>query len=185
MRPATAMGADGIRVDPEEQAPRSSFENCTLRPASASSPPSSSRSRSRPSGSSSTSSYVDGTTVLFAGWSDVKPPTPKCNLAHGTYDLAEFAYVLSFDLYGDYYYGYHSEQIPTDANKGNGYNTLRLRRARRWTLRSTSSGRRSTRPSQVQATYKIQQVYVDQIPEIVLYYRNEARGVERRSSTTS
>ena len=30
---------------------------------------------------------------------------------------------------------------------------------------------------QVQAAYKIQQVYLDQIPEVVIYYRNGVRGV--------
>ena len=30
---------------------------------------------------------------------------------------------------------------------------------------------------QIQAAYKIQDVYIDQTPEVVLYYRNEARGV--------
>jgi hypothetical protein len=33
------------------------------------------------------------------------------------------------------------------------------------------------RAEQVEAAYKIQQVYIDQVPEVVLYYRNEARGV--------
>ncbi len=69
--------------------------------------------------------FVDSTTILFAGWADVKADT-KCNLAHGNYDTSEFAYVLTFDLFGDYYYSYATEQIPTDANKGNGYNYLRL-----------------------------------------------------------
>ncbi len=68
--------------------------------------------------------FVDSTTILFANWPDVKADT-KCNLSHGNYDTSEFAYVLAFDLYGDYYYAITREQIPTDANKGNGYNYLR------------------------------------------------------------
>ena len=119
--------------------------------------------------------YVDGTGVLFAGWSDVKADT-DCNLAHGTYDLAEFAYVLSFDLYGDYYYSYHSEQIPTEANKGNGYNTLRFKSPEM--DEAIDVLEQAVAPGQqVDATYTIQRVYVDQVPEIVLYYRNEARGI--------
>ncbi len=119
--------------------------------------------------------FVDSTTILFANWPDVKADT-KCNLSHGNYDTSEFAYVLSFDLYGNYYYSYHSQQIPTDANKGNGYNYLRL-------INSDMDAaidvlKKAIKPAdQVQAAYKIQQVYIDQTPEVVLYYRNEARGV--------
>ena len=119
--------------------------------------------------------FVDSTTILFANWPDVKADT-KCNLSHGNYDTSEFAYVLSFDLYGNYFYSYHSEQIPTDANKGNGYNYLRL-------INSDMDAaidvlKKAIKPAdQVQAAYKIQQVYIDQTPEVVLYYRNEARGV--------
>ena len=36
-----------------------------------------------------------------------------------------FLYVMSFDIYGNYYYPYHSGQIPTDVNP-DGYNYLRL-----------------------------------------------------------
>jgi peptide/nickel transport system substrate-binding protein len=118
--------------------------------------------------------FVDSTNVLFATWSDVDAST-KCNLAHGTYDTSEFAYQLSFDLFGDYYYSYASEQIPTDANKGNGYNTLRLKNtdmdAAIATLKSAIDPAEA-----VQAAYKIQQVYIDQVPEVPLYFRNEARG---------
>ena len=119
--------------------------------------------------------FVDSTTILFAGWQDVKADT-KCNLAHGTYDTSEFAYQLTFDLFGDYYYSYASEQIPTDANKGNGYNYLRLINpdmdAAMATLRAAIDPK-----AQVEAAYTAQQVYIDQVPEVALYYRNEARGV--------
>ena len=100
----------------------------------------------------------------------------KCNLAHGNYDLSEFAYLLSFDLYGDYYYGYHSEQIPTEANKGNGYNYLRLNDPEMDSAIDVLT--KAISPAdQVQAAYKIQDVYVKLVPEVALYYRNEARGV--------
>lgn len=119
--------------------------------------------------------FVDSTNVLFANWPDVSADT-KCNLAHGNYDTSEFAYVLSFDLFGDYYYSYASEQIPTDANKGNGYNYLRLKDADM----DAAIGvlKNSIDPKdQVQAAYKIQEVYAEKVPEVALYYRNEARGV--------
>lgn len=119
--------------------------------------------------------FVDSTTVLFANWPDVKADA-KCNLAHGNYDTSEFAYVLSFDLYGNYFYSYHSEQIPTDANKGNGYNYLRL--INKDMDDAIDVLKQAIKPEdQIQAAYTIQDVYIAQTPEVVLYYRNEARGV--------
>jgi len=119
--------------------------------------------------------FVDSTAVLFANWPDVAADT-KCNLAHGNYDTSEFAYVLSFDLFGDYYYGYHSEQIPTDANKGDGYNYVRI--ANKDMDDALNTLRDAIDPeAQVLAAYTVQQVYIDTIPEVSLYYRNEARGV--------
>ena len=46
------------------------------------------------------------------------PADTKCNLAHGNYDTSEFAYVLTFDLFGDYYYATpptRSRPMPTMA----------------------------------------------------------------------
>jgi peptide/nickel transport system substrate-binding protein len=119
--------------------------------------------------------FVDSTTILFANWPDVKADT-KCNLAHGNYDTSEFAYVLTFDLFGNYYYSYASEQIPTEANKGNGYNYLRLNNKDMDDAINVLKA--AINPAdQLDAAYTIQQVYIDQVPEVVLYYRNEARGV--------
>jgi peptide/nickel transport system substrate-binding protein len=119
--------------------------------------------------------FVDSTTVFFANWPDVAPDT-KCNLAHGQYDTAEFAYVLSFDLFGNYYYSYHSEQIPTDANSGDGYNYLRFINQN---MDDSLNVLRSSilLKDQLEAVWTVQQVYIDEVPEVVLYYRNEARGV--------
>jgi peptide/nickel transport system substrate-binding protein len=118
--------------------------------------------------------FVDSTAVLFAGWGDVSADT-KCNLAHGNYDTSEFAYVLSFDLFGDYYYSYATEQIPTDKNKGNGYNYLRLSNpdmdAAIKVLQNAIDPK-----EQVDAALKIQDVYIAQTPEIPLYFRNDVRG---------
>jgi peptide/nickel transport system substrate-binding protein len=119
--------------------------------------------------------FVDSTNVLFANWPDVSADT-KCNLAHGNYDTSEFAYVLSFDLFGDYYYSYASEQIPTDANKGNGYNYLRLKDPDMDSAINVLKN--AIDPNeQLKAAQTIQQVYADKVPEVALYYRNEARGV--------
>ena len=90
--------------------------------------------------------------------------------------LSEFAYQLTFDLFGDYYYSYSSEQIPTEANKGSGYNYLRLNNPDMDAAINTLKAAIDPK-DQVQAAYKIQQVYIDQVPEVVLYYRNEVRGV--------
>ncbi len=168
-----ARGADGTRIDPRSKLPLV-FENCTLSGFRELEAESIAKSLEA-IGIKLDLNYVDGSTVLFAGWSDVKADT-TCNLAHGTYDLAEFAYVLGFDLYGDYYYGYASDQIPTDANKGNGYNTLRFVSPEMDAALGVL-GKAVDPAEQVQAAYKVQQVYLDQVPEIVLYYRNEARGV--------
>ena len=83
---------------------------------------------------------------------------------------------LTFDLYGDYYYSYHSEQIPTDANKGVGLNSLRLKNAEMDAAIDVLTKALAPK-DQVEAVYKIQQVYLDIVPEVVLYYRNEARGI--------
>jgi peptide/nickel transport system substrate-binding protein len=171
-----ALGPDGVRVDPKSKLPLV-FVNCTLNGYRALEAEALAKALEA-IGIKLELNNVDGSTVLFAGWSDVKADT-KCNLAHGTYDLAEFAYVLGFDLYGDYYYSYHSEQIPTEANKGNGYDTLRYASPEMDAAIDVLA--KSIDPAdQVEAAYKVQQVYIDQVPEIVLYYRNEARGVSAR-----
>jgi peptide/nickel transport system substrate-binding protein len=122
--------------------------------------------------------FVDSTNILFANWPDVAADT-KCNLAHGQYDTSEFAYVLTFDLFGDYYYSYHTEQIPTDANEGNGYNYLRLSDPEMDAALDTLAS--AIRPEeQLDAVYTVQEIYIDQVPEVVLYYRAEARGVSAK-----
>jgi peptide/nickel transport system substrate-binding protein len=118
---------------------------------------------------------VDSTTVLFANWPDVAADT-KCNLAHGNYDTSEFAYVLTFDLFGNYFFSYHSEQIPTDANEGNGFNYLRFSNEEMDAALDTLQD--AIRPEDaVEAAYTVQEVYVQEVPEIVLYYRASTRGV--------
>ena len=117
-------GTDGIRVDPKSKQPLV-FEHCTSTAGFRQLGGDYIAGALQKIGMKLNLNFVDSTTILFANWPDVKADT-KCNLSHGNYDTSEFAYVLAFDLYGDYYYSYHSEQIPTDANKGNGYNYLRL-----------------------------------------------------------
>jgi peptide/nickel transport system substrate-binding protein len=59
---------------------------------------------------------------IFAGWNDV-PATTPCNLVHGTFDVAEFAYQSPLDPLGGYNV-YSSTGIP-DAAPHNGQNTAR------------------------------------------------------------
>jgi peptide/nickel transport system substrate-binding protein len=60
---------------------------------------------------------------VFGGWDAVKADT-KCNLVHGTFDVAEFAYVSPLDPLGGYNV-YTSQGIP-DAAPHNGQNTARI-----------------------------------------------------------
>lgn len=120
---------------------------------------------------------VDSTSVLFAGWNDTTPDT-KCSIYRGTYDLALFAWVLTFDLFGDYYFSYHTDQWP-DNPPNDGGNTSRFSNpdmdAALDVLKTSIKA-----DEQVQAAYTVQQVYVDKFAEIPLYYRNETRGVSSR-----
>ncbi len=167
-------GADGIRVDPKSNLPLV-FEHCTSTQGFRELGADFLAKSLQQIGIKLNENFVDRTTVLFAGWPNVKDDT-KCNLAHGNYDTSEFAYQLTFDLFGDYYYSYHSEQIPTAANKGNGYNYLRL--ANPEMDAAINVLKDSTDPKdQIEAAYKIQQAYIDTVPEVVLYYRNDVRGV--------
>jgi peptide/nickel transport system substrate-binding protein len=169
-------GADGIRVD--KSGNPLVFEHCTSTAGFRELGGDFLAKSLQPIGIKLNLNYVDSTTVLFANWQDVKADT-KCNLAHGNYDTSEFAYVLTFDLFGNYYYSYASEQIPTDANKGNGYNYLRLSNKDMDDAINVLKG--TINPAdQLDAAYTIQQVYIDQVPEVVLYYRNEARGVSTK-----
>lgn len=167
-------GADGIRVDPKSKLPLV-FEHCTSTAGFRQLGGDFLAKSLQAIGIKLNLNFVDSTTVLFANWPDVKADT-KCNLAHGNYDTSEFAYVLTFDLFGDYYYSYHSGQIPTDANKGSGYNYLRFNNADMDAALNTLKSAIDPK-DQLEAAYKVQQVYIDNIPEVVLYYRNEARGV--------
>jgi peptide/nickel transport system substrate-binding protein len=167
-------GADGIRVDPKSKLPLV-LEHCTtVAPARVLGADFLAKSL-QAIGIKLNVNAVAGGSILFAGWPDVKADT-KCNLAHGNYDTAEYTSVLSFDLYGDYGFSYATDQIPTDANKGNGYNYLRLSNkdmdAAINVLKSAIDPKDAT-----EAAYKLQQVYLDIIPEVALYYRNSTRGV--------
>ena len=171
-------GSDGIRIDPKTTKPLT-FEHCTSNAAVRKTSGDFIAGALQAIGIKMNPSYVDSTKVFFATWGDVTADT-KCSLFRGNYDTAEYAYVLSFDLFGDYYYSYASEQIPTDANKGNGYNSLFLKDtdvdAAIQTLKDSMNPQ-----DQLDAAYKIQQIVdVDKVYEVALYYRQQVRGVSSR-----
>jgi peptide/nickel transport system substrate-binding protein len=128
-------------------------------------------------GIATTLSLVDRTKVYFAGWNDTTATT-KCSIYRGTYDLAEFAWVLTFDLFGDYYYSYATEQWP-DEGAHDGGNTSRFSNPEMDAALQTLKN--AIKPEdQVKAAYTVQKVYVDQTAEIPLFYRNQARGLSNR-----
>ncbi|MEO8229797.1 MAG: ABC transporter substrate-binding protein [Chloroflexota bacterium] len=166
-------GADGVRVDPKSKLPLI-FEHCSSNSGFRTLGGDFLARSMQQVGIKLNLNFVDSTTVLFANWPDVSADT-KCNTYHGTYDTAEFGYSLTFDLFGNYYYGYHSEQIPTEANKGNGFNTVRFNDPEMDAALDVLKA--ALKPAdQLQAVYKVQEQYIKQDVEIALYYRNEVRG---------
>jgi peptide/nickel transport system substrate-binding protein len=120
---------------------------------------------------------ADAASVYFAGWNDTTPDT-KCSIYRGTYDLALFAWVLTFDLFGDYYYSYLTDQWP-DNDPHDGGNTSRFSNPDMDEALETLRDSIATE-DQVEAALTVQQIYVDQVAEIPLYYREEARGTSTR-----
>ncbi len=120
---------------------------------------------------------ADAASVYFAGWNDTTPDT-KCSIYRGTYDLALFAWVLTFDLFGDYYYSYLTDQWP-DAGAHDGGNTSRFSNPEMDAALKVLKDSIKTE-DQVKAAFEVQKIYVDQTAEIPLYYRQEARGVSVR-----
>jgi peptide/nickel transport system substrate-binding protein len=171
-------GADGVRVDPKTNKPLE-FTHCTSNtPVRKTSADFLAKSL-QAIGIKLDVNTVDSTKVFFATWGDVSPDT-KCSLFRGNYDTAEYAYVLSVDLFGNTYYSYHKDQIPTDANKGNGYNSLFLNDPD--VNAAIDKMKSAINPQdQVQYSYQVQKIIdVDKQYEIVLYYRTSVRGQSAR-----
>jgi len=116
---------------------------------------------------------ADATSVVFASWSDTTPDT-QCSIYRGTYDIADYAYILSGDPYGGYYPTYSSKQIP-DTNH-NGLNTTRLNNPDMDTALDNLGF--DVDPAKVnQDASVVQKVVATQSNEIPLYYRSETTGV--------
>jgi peptide/nickel transport system substrate-binding protein len=113
--------------------------------------------------------------TIFAGWNDV-PADAQCNLSHGNYDTTEFAWVHTFDQFGNTFYSYHSSQIPSEENGGNGSNFLRLADPRMDAALDELYA--TTDPAlQVALSQEIARIHTEIQAETVLYYRSNVRGL--------
>ena len=117
-------------------------------------------------------------TDLFGGWDAAKADT-KCNLVHGNFDVAEFAYVSPLDPLGSYNV-YTTQGIPDNAPH-NGQNTTRISLPALDTAYNNVKG--SVDPTVVKAAMAaIQDIYVsDQNTyELPLYNRKDVWLVQPR-----
>ncbi|MEO7118258.1 MAG: ABC transporter substrate-binding protein [Candidatus Limnocylindrales bacterium] len=117
---------------------------------------------------------ADAGSVYFAGWADTTAKT-ECSIYRGTYDVALFAYILGGDLYSNYYYTYHSSQIPSDANP-NGSNDTRINDPE-LDAALDDLGTLVDLDEQLAAAATVQTAYAAAIAEIPLYYRGEVTGI--------
>jgi peptide/nickel transport system substrate-binding protein len=119
-------------------------------------------------------STADATSVVFAGWADTTDDT-NCSIYRGTYDIADYAYVLGGDIYSNYYYTYHSSQIPSDASP-NGSNDTRLNN-KDMDDALTKLGFEIDPSKQNALASTVQKTVATQNNEIPIYYRAETTGV--------
>jgi peptide/nickel transport system substrate-binding protein len=119
-------------------------------------------------------STADAGSVVFAGWADTTDDT-NCSIYRGTYDIADYAYVLGGDIYSNYYYTYHSSQIPSDDNP-NGSNDTRLANDDMDTALS-NLGFEIDPEKQNALAATVQTTVATQNNEIPIYYRAETTGV--------
>jgi peptide/nickel transport system substrate-binding protein len=117
---------------------------------------------------------VDAGSVLFAGW-DATTPATDCSIYRGNYDLADYAYLITFGLYSDYFGTYSSAQWP-EAGDHTGGNDTRFSDP---TMDTALTTLQSAVDLQVQAdaAKALQDAYVAGTPEVPLYYRAETTGV--------
>jgi peptide/nickel transport system substrate-binding protein len=116
---------------------------------------------------------ADAASVFFAGWNDTTPDT-ECSIYRGSYDLALFAWILTFDLFGNYFYNYHTDQWP-DNDPHDGGNTSRFSDPAMDAALETLRDSIATE-DQIEAVLTVQQIYAEQVAEIPLYYRQSTRG---------
>jgi peptide/nickel transport system substrate-binding protein len=121
--------------------------------------------------------FADATSVVFAGYNDVTDTT-KCSIYRGTYDIALYTSIFTFDLFGDYYYSYHSTQNP-DLPPNDGGNTSRFNDPEM--DKALDTMKNSIRTDElVEAAHTAQKLDVEKVGDIGLYYRESVRGVSTR-----
>ena len=117
---------------------------------------------------------VDASSVIFAAWSGTTPTT-DCSIYRGTFDLADFAYVITGSPYNDYYYTYSTDQWPEKSDHS-GINDTRFSDptmdAALTTLKSAVDLQ-----AQADAAKAVQDAYVAGTPEIPLYYKAATTGL--------
>jgi peptide/nickel transport system substrate-binding protein len=117
---------------------------------------------------------ADAASVYFAGWADTTPDT-NCSIYRGTYDGALFAWVQTGDIYANWYYVYHTSQIPSNRNP-NGSNNSRISTPE-LDAALEALGNQVDLPAQYEAAAVVQAEMNNAIAEIPLYYRAETTGV--------
>lgn len=113
---------------------------------------------------------ADAASVYFASWADTTPET-QCSIYRGTYDVALFAYVIGGDLYSNYFFTYHTSQIPPAGNNTSRVSDPELDAA------LEALGAEIDQAAQGEAAAIMQQKLAATGVEIPLYYRAEATGV--------
>lgn len=119
-------------------------------------------------------STADASSVVFAGWADTTDDT-NCSIYRGTYDIADYAYILGGDIYSNYYYTYHSSQIPSDKSP-NGSNDTRINDPD-MDAALTALGYEIDPQKQNALASTVQKTVATQNNEIPTYYRAETTGV--------
>lgn len=117
---------------------------------------------------------ADAGSVVFAGWADTKPTTDG-SIYRGTYDLADFAYVIGADIYNNYFYSYASTQWPELGDNSGSNDTRFSSPAMDQALAAVKNA--VDLKDQLQYAKAIQDAYNAGVPEIPLYYRAETTGV--------
>jgi peptide/nickel transport system substrate-binding protein len=113
---------------------------------------------------------ADATSVYFASWADTTPET-QCSIYRGTYDVALFAYVIGGDLYSNYFFTYHTSQIPPAGNNTSRVSDPDLDAS------LEALGAEIDQAAQGEAAATMQQALAATVAEIPLYYRAETTGV--------
>jgi peptide/nickel transport system substrate-binding protein len=116
----------------------------------------------------------DAASKVFAAWASSTATTP-CSIYRGNYDIADYAYILSADIYGNYFYAYSTTQFP-ETGDHSGTNTLRFSNPD-MDAALTDLKTQVDLTKQYADALKIQAIYVANTPEIALYYRAEVTGV--------